>query len=152
MISRPNRKSIGALIVSASLLVGVAVHEGYTGKAVQPLPGDKWTFGFGDTVGVHRGDTTNPVRSLIALESDLDERKATLGRYIHVPLTQYELDAYMDLAYNIGLHNFTSSTLLTELNKGHYQDACVQILRWGNYHGRFSEGLYRRRVEEFNTC
>lgn len=43
------RIAIGALALSAAALVGLAQREGYTDRAVQPLPGDKWTNGFGST-------------------------------------------------------------------------------------------------------
>jgi lysozyme len=47
---------IGALTLSASALVGIAVHEGYRGEAYRPVPGDVPTIGFGTTDGVKPGD------------------------------------------------------------------------------------------------
>ena len=41
------RVAVGALSLSAAALIGLATHEGYTGKAVIPTKGDVPTVGFG---------------------------------------------------------------------------------------------------------
>ncbi len=53
------RIAISALALSASALVGLALKEGYTDKAIQPLPGDKWTNGFGSTTNA-QGQALKP--------------------------------------------------------------------------------------------
>ena len=55
------------LALSASALVGIAVHEGYRGEAYEPVKGDVPTIGFGTTEGVEMGDRTTPERALILL-------------------------------------------------------------------------------------
>ena len=146
------RTTIAGLVVSASLLVSVAVNEGYRGEAYTPVKGDVPTIGFGETQGVKLGQKTDPVRSLIVLENDLDQRKAALAKLIHVPLYQYELDSYMDFAYNVGLENFRTSTLLKLLNQEKYQEACKELLKWDKFHGKVLNGLKFRREQEYKTC
>ncbi len=146
------RTTIAGLVVSASLLVSVAVNEGYRGEAYTPVKGDVPTIGFGETQGVKLGQKTDPVRSLIVLENDLDQRKVALAKLIHVPLYQYELDSYMDFAYNVGLENFRTSTLLKLLNQEKYQEACKELLKWDKFHGKVLNGLKLRREQEYKTC
>ena len=43
------RTFIGALALSAAGLIALVAHEGYTDKAVVPVPGDRPTVGFGST-------------------------------------------------------------------------------------------------------
>ena len=45
------RLSLVVIPLMATWIVGTAVKEGYTDKAVIPVPGDRWTKGFGDTQG-----------------------------------------------------------------------------------------------------
>jgi lysozyme len=62
----PNRTLITSLVLSAAALVGIAVDEGYTPRAVpDPVKGTAVpTIGFGTTGGVRMGDTTTPVAAL----------------------------------------------------------------------------------------
>jgi len=154
MIDSPinKRQSLGALVISASLLVGTAINEGYTSRAVQPLPGDKLTIGFGNTAGVAKNSVTTPVRSLITLENDLEGRKAAIAKCVHVPLYQYELDAYMDFAYNVGTSAFCKSTLVIRLNTQNYAGACNELKLWTQFHGKYNAALAKRRDREYNTC
>lgn len=146
------RTAIAGLVISASLLVGTAVHEGYTTTAIRPLPGDSLTIGFGNTKGVSATSSTTPIRALITLANDLDGRKRVLANCIHTPLTQNELDAYMDLAYNIGTGAFCHSSIVSLLNKKNYSEACQHILAFDMYHGKHNKGLHIRRLEEYDKC
>ncbi len=59
------RSALAALALTASTLVGIALHEGYKEQAYIPVPGDVPTIGFGTTAGVRMGDRTTPERSLV---------------------------------------------------------------------------------------
>ncbi len=72
------RSSIAALVTSATVLVGIAVHEGYRDEAYTPVPGDVPTIGFGTTEGVKPGQKTTPERALIALLKDAELFEQTL--------------------------------------------------------------------------
>ena len=151
------RRHIAALSLSATLLVSVALHEGYTDRAVIPVPGDVPTLGHGTTRHadgrpVKMGDTTTPQRALSDLLRDLNSHSAGISKCITAPLHQHEFDAYSSLAYNIGVGAFCKSTLVRKLNAGDYAGACSEILRWNKVGGRVLRGLVNRRQAEYNTC
>lgn len=146
------RSSIAALVTSATVLVGIAVHEGYRDEAYTPVPGDVPTIGFGTTEGVKPGQKTTPERALIALLKDAEEKKGAIQKCVKVPLYQHELDAYVSLSYNIGSAAFCASTLVKKLNKEDYAGACAEIKRWDKFKGKPLAGLTKRRAEEYRLC
>lgn len=146
------RISVAALALSAAGLVGIALHESYTDKAVIPLPGDVPTIGFGSTDGVKLGDRTTPPQALERALKDVQKYEGALRQCVRVPLHQYEYDAYVSLAYNIGGKAFCGSTLVRKLNAGDYAGACAEIIRWVYAAGRKVDGLVNRRAEERAQC
>lgn len=129
------RTAIGALALSASALIGLAVSEGYTDLAIIPTKGDVPTLGFGTTTRpdgspVRIGDSTNPVEALQRKQRDLVRFEGALKRCITVPLYQAEYDVYVDMAYNIGTGGFCGSTIVKRLNAQDYAGACDAILMW----------------------
>jgi len=147
-----NRSQLASLTLSASALVWLAMSEGFTDRAIQPLPGDKWTYGFGTTDGVKPGDTISPPKALERKLRDVQAFEGALKQCVTVPLAQGEYDAYVSLAYNIGGTAFCSSTLVRLLNAGDYAGACKQILRWDRFKGHPVRGLTLRRQREYETC
>lgn len=146
------RVSIATLALSASALVGIAVHEGYREAAYRPVPGDVPTIGFGTTAGVQMGDRIKPVQALVRKLADVQQFEGALKRCVRVPLHQHEYDAFLSLAYNIGSGAFCGSTLVRLLNQGDYRGACDQILRWDRFQGQPLRGLTLRRQAEHRQC
>jgi lysozyme len=146
------RVVIGALSLSASALVGIALHEGYRGEAYIPVKGDVPTIGFGTTDGVKPGDRIEPVQALVRKLADVQRFEGALKECVRVPLHQYEYDAFMSLAYNIGPGAFCGSTLVRRLNAGDYAGACAEILRWDRFRGEPLRGLTVRRQAENRQC
>ena len=140
------------LALSASALVGIAVHEGYRSEAYEPVKGDVPTIGFGTTEGVEMGDRITPERALVRLLNDANKFERAVKRCAPVPMHQYEFDAYVSLTYNIGENAFCKSTLVKLLNQQKYEEACQQILRWNKFKGRELAGLTKRRNEEYQKC
>lgn len=147
-----NRAHLAGLTLSAAALVGLALSEGYTDRAVQPLPGDKWTVGFGTTDNVKPGDTISPPKALERKLRDVQAFEGALKQCVTVPLAQHEYDAYVSLAYNIGSTAFCNSTLVRLLNTQDYKGACDQILRWDKFKGQPVRGLTQRRQREHQQC
>ena len=143
---------IGALTLSASALVGIAVHEGYRGEAYTPVKGDVPTIGFGTTAGVKPGDRIEPVQALVRKLQDVQKFEGALRQCVRVPLHQHEYDAFLSLAYNIGPGAFCGSTLVRRLNAGDYAGACAEILRWDRFRGEPLRGLTLRRQAENRQC
>lgn len=146
------RVAATSLAVSASLLVALAVHEGYSDKAYIPIPGDVPTIGFGETAGVKMGQTTTPVRALVQLLNSADKHAKGMVECIKVPISQNEFDAYLSFTYNVGVGAFCRSTLARKLNAQDYEGACNELLRWDRAGGRVVAGLTKRRKEEHALC
>lgn len=155
------RSAIAVMVLSASTLVGIAVHEGYTDKAVIPVPGDVWTDGFGHTAGVKKGDTTTPVRALQTLLEEMDTIYAQgVRRCVTAPLYQHEFAAFVSLAYNVGVPTFCRKAkpgkppnLIDLINAGKYAKSCERIDAFKYGPGRkVLPGLVKRRAEERKIC
>lgn len=146
------RRLIATISLSAAALVGIVVSEGYTDRAVIPVPGDVPTIGFGTTEGVKMGETTTPPKALARALQDVGRYEGALKTCVKVPLHQYEYDAYVSLAYNIGSRAFCGSTLARKLNEGDYPGACLEILRWDRFKGQRLRGLTTRREREYRQC
>ena len=147
-----NRLQLAGLSLSAAALVGIALSEGYTDRAIRPLPGDVPTIGFGTTEGVKMGDSITPPKALERKLRDVQKFEGALKQCVSVPLYQHEYDAYISLSYNIGSRAFCSSTLVKKLNAGDYAGACAEILRWDRFKGEQIRGLTVRREKEHKQC
>lgn len=145
------RYAVSAIAVSAACLAGIAGYEGYRENAYKDVVGVA-TIGYGETKNVKMGDKTTPERALIQLLVSTESHADRIRECIKVPLHQYEFDAYVSLAYNIGTGAFCSSTLVKKLNAGDYDGACEQILRWNKVGGKVVQGLTARRQSEYETC
>lgn len=145
------RKAIVSLALSASALVGIATWEGFSGSAYQDIVGI-WTIGFGTTSDVKQGQKIDPVVALQRKLTDVQKFEGSLKQCVKVPLHQYEYDAYLSLAYNIGPTAFCNSTLVRRLNAQEYEAACKEILRWNKAGGQVVKGLDNRRKAEYKLC
>lgn len=62
--------------------------------------------------------------------------------------TQGQFDALVSFAYNVGLGNLSSSTLLKKHLAGDYAGAANEFRRWNRAGGKALKGLTRRRDAE----
>ena len=148
-----NRTLVASLTLSASALVSLAVHEGYRETAYIPVPGDRPTLGFGDAQGVKIGQKTDPVRALIRLNFQADVFQQEMRRCIgDVPMYQYEWDAVISWAFNVGSQAACGSTLVKKLQAFDYAGACKELLRWDKFKGVSLAGLTVRRQSEYRQC
>jgi lysozyme len=156
---------IAALSFSASGLIGLALNESYTDRAIIPTKGDVPTLGFGTTTRpdgspVRMGDTTNPVDALQRKQRDLLRFEGAVKKCVAVPLHQAEYDVYVDMAYNIGTGGFCGSTIVRRLNARDYAGACDAILMWNRVAkqdcsvpgNRICWGLWERRLAAHAKC
>lgn len=155
------RSAVALLVVAASTLVGIAAHEGYKDEAYIPVRGDIPTIGFGTTTGVKMGDKTTPERSLVRLLDEIEGVYAAgVRRCVTVPLYQHEYEAYVSLAYNIGVGAFCRKALpgkppnlIDLINAGRYAEACQRIEAFKYGPGKkVLSGLVKRRAEERALC
>lgn len=145
------RVKVATLSLSASALVGIALHEGYRGEAYDDGVGVQ-TIGFGTTEGVKPGDTITPPKALARALTDAQRYEGALKRCVSVPLHQYEYDAFVQFSYNVGSGAFCGSTLVRKLNAGDYPGSCAELLRWTRAGGRVLPGLVKRRQAEYQLC
>lgn len=151
------RTGIASLVLAASTLVGLALSESYTDKAIIPVPGDRPTKGFGATFNtdgspVKMGDKTTPPRALVDLLRDAGKYEAAVKRCAPVPMYPYEFSAYVQFTYNVGESAFCNSTLTKKLRALDYAGACLELLRWDKVQGRTVRGLTVRRQAEYQEC
>ncbi|MCG9123095.1 glycoside hydrolase family protein [Laribacter hongkongensis] len=78
--------------------------------------------------------------------------EGALKQCVCVSLHQYEYDAFVSLAYNIGSGAFCGSTLVRKLNASDYAGACAEIDRWVYAGGKCLPRLVKRRAEERIRC
>ena len=113
------------------------------------------TIGYGSTRYAD-GDKVS-LRDPAISESQAEELfRTTLASYeagvskaVKVAVEQYEFDALVSLCYNIGVGNFTSSTLVRLLNDGERKaEVAAQFLRWNRASGKIIQGLVNRREAE----
>ncbi len=146
------RLAVGAITLSAAAFVGLTAHEGYTDRAVIPVPGDVPTIGFGSTENVKMGDTITVPKALHRALADASKFEGALKQCVKVPLHQHEYDAAVQLAYNIGPNAFCNSTVVRRFNAGDYAGACDAFLMWNQFKGKTLNGLQKRREAERRLC
>lgn len=163
------RNVVGALAISGAALVGLLTHEGWVDTAAPPVKGDVCTHGFGSTTDangkpVKCGDKIDPVRGVQRALRDVNRFEGAIKSCVKVPLHQYEYDAFVLLAYNIGegkdgvkdgfcwVKRGGPSNLVKRLNAGDYAGACLAIKDWVKFKGKVLRGLVIRREAEYKRC
>lgn len=107
-----------------------------------------WTIGYGHTAGVHPGQTITQQEAEALLAADIEAAVHCVNQAVEVKLTQAQFDALVDFAFNVGAGNFRESTLLKEVNTGHFPEAAAQFNLWDHCGGVVNAGLLRRRRAE----
>ena len=116
--------------------------------AYLPTPNDVPTIGFGSTGhDVMMGVTWTQEQADARFDSDLANFAARVSDAAPIA-TQGQFDAMVSLAYNIGMGNFTASTLLRLHNAGHYDAVPFQFGRWVFQGKEILPGLIARRKAE----
>lgn len=110
--------------------------------------GGVWTIGWGHTRGVTSGLSCLQEQADEWLMEDVGFAAASVDKMVLVPLKQNEFDALVDLAFNLGVENFSRSTMLKLLNAGDYDGAANEFDKWDYVAGKESQGLFRRREAE----
>lgn len=121
--------------------------EGEVLKAYQDQ-GGVWTIGYGHTGDVHPGETITQQEAEGLLAADIGAAVRCVNQCVEVRLTQTQFDALVDFAFNVGSGNFRNSTLLKEVNAGHFPEAAAQFDLWDHCGGVVNAGLLRRRRDE----
>lgn len=102
----------------------------------------------GKAVSWKNGLTVDQVEALFA--QDLRTYEQAVSEQVKVPLTQGQYDALVSFAFNVGVAAFSSSTLVSELNRSNYAAVPDQLRRWTKAGGKEVAGLVNRREQEVN--
>jgi lysozyme len=129
---------------------GIALIKKFEGCELEAYkcPAGVWTIGYGHTKDVKEGDRINKDEANYLLEEEMIEYEGYINDMVNVPLDQNQFDALTSWVYNLGSSNLMSSTMLTLLNEGKYDEVPQQIKRWNKAGGKVLDGLVKRREAE----
>lgn len=116
-----------------------------------------WTIGWGHLLSRQRGIAIDMIyhgltwtqgQADAALVKDMAPAIGDVRRLITVPLTPGQEAALRSFTFNVGAGALQASTLRQKLNRGEYEDAADELLKWCRAGGRQVAGLLRRRQAE----
>ena len=139
--------------ISAMGLELIKEFEGFSANAYL-CPAKIPTIGYGNTfyangTKVKLGEQISKTDALELLEKVVNKDFADkIFPLIKVKVSQNQFDAMVSLAYNIGVGNFSKSTLLKKVNSGDFDGASNEFLKWNKSGSKELLGLTRRRERE----
>lgn len=129
-------------------------YEGFKAKAYL-CPANVPTIGYGSTY--YEDDTKvkltdSPItqeRATELLEALLVSYERSVDSYCVDTINQNQFDALCSFAYNCGVGNLKSSTLLKKVNKNPNDPTIKdEFIKWNKGGGKVLTGLTKRRIEE----
>jgi lysozyme len=151
-------------MISKRALEMIKHHEGVRLKPYQ-CPAKLWTIGVGHVIdGNHcklkieerinlvcpsdwnRKFTIEEIDAILA--NDLKRFESGVQKYCGVNLTQSRLDALVSFSFNLGLGTLQRSTLRQKHNRGDYEGAANEFLKYTKAGGKVLKGLVNRRNDE----
>lgn len=126
----------------------IKAFEGFRAEAYI-CPAGVATLGYGSTgADIKLGMTITEAEATERLHQDCVKFIKAIHRLIKVPLNENQLAALISFTYNLGAGALQRSSLRAKLNRGEYEDAAEEFLKWVNAGGRKLAGLVRRRLAE----
>ena len=140
-------------------------HEGVRNKPYR-CPARLWTIGVGHVIEANHARVPFEQRSYleipdgwnrtftmeeidVILQKDLDKFVAGVLRYCPSAINnQGWLDALVSFSFNVGLGTLQRSTLRQKHNRGDYQGAADEFLKYCKAGGKVLRGLENRRKDE----
>jgi lysozyme len=141
------------MVISNKLKELVKEFEGCKLKAYK-CPAGIWTIGYGNTQyengkAVKEGETITLERAEQLLEVILIKFVQQVGELVKSKVNQNQKDALTDFAYNCGVGNLRSSTLLKKVNADPNDKTIrAEFMRWTKANKVELAGLVRRRKAE----
>ena len=139
-------------------------HEGCKLRPYQ-CPALLWTVGVGHVIDPNHARVPLAERKALAIPSGWD-RVLTMGEVDEIlakdlarfesgvqrlcpsGLTPGRFGALVSFAFNVGLGNLQNSTLRMKHNRGEFEDAAEEFLKWNKAGGKELKGLTNRRKDE----
>ena len=123
--------------------------EGCKLKAYR-CPANVCTIGYGHTSAagapqVADGMIITQADADAILNRDIVKYEIAVMDLVKVKLTQNQFDVLVDFAYNAGVGNLKSSTMLKKVNAGDLDAVPAELMKWTKGGGKVLPGLVRRR-------
>lgn len=151
-------------MISKRALEMIKHHEGVKFKPYR-CPAQLWTIGVGHVLYPEQGKMKVEDRLQFALrpddartftkeevdailQADLRRFVAGVQRYCPSGLTQGRLDALVSFAFNVGLGTLQRSTLRQKHNRGDFEGAAEEFMKFTKAGGKVLRGLVNRRNDE----
>ncbi len=145
--------------ISQTGVKGLNLIKKYEGLRLKPylcaagLP----TIGFGATYYPDGTKVKLTDKSISEFEAStmlgqmLKHYEKSVDSFTRDDISQNQFDALVSFAYNCGVGNLKSSTLLKKVNKDPSDKSIrLEFLKWNKAGGRVLAGLTKRRIEEAN--
>ena len=123
--------------------------EGFRAEAYR-CPAGVWTIGYGHTKGVKEGQKISKDEASALLAKDVEEFEKFLVKESYAEsLTQRQWDALTDFLFNLGVGNYSRSTLRNKIARD-LNDPTIakEFRRWNKANGKILPGLVKRREWE----
>ena len=118
----------------------------------QQFSGAPWTICYGHTKGVREGDTATPEQCVRWAAEDARAHGVGISKCVYVAVPMDSAIALLSFAFNVGVRNFCTSTLVKHLNAGNLEAACNGLSAWVYAKGIKLPGLVDRRRDERALC
>jgi len=152
-------------MISPKALKMIAHHEGVRTKPYR-CPARLWTVGVGHVIdpnharvpfeernnlaipeGWNRTFTLEEVNAILA--KDLERFERGVLKYCPTAVTrQGWMDALVSFSFNVGLGTLQRSTLRQKFNRGEYEAAADEFMKYTKAGGKVLKGLVNRRNDE----
>ncbi len=147
---------------------GIQLIKSFEGCHRSPYrcPAALWTIGYGHVLYPDQARLKTPERTAYPLnaehnrtfeydeidsilEKDLERFEAGVLRLCPSAAdSQSQFDAIVSFSFNVGLGNLQASTLRMKYNRGEFEGAADEFLKWRKSNGVVLAGLVRRREAE----
>jgi lysozyme len=151
--------------VSPAALKMIKHHEGVRTKPYR-CPALLWTVGVGHVIdpnhikvpfeerrnlpipdGWNRVLTMDEVDAILA--QDLNRFERGVARLCPAALSSQGIfDSLVSFSFNVGLGNLQRSSIRMKTNRGEFEDAAEEFMKWTKAAGRVLPGLVKRRTDE----
>ena len=138
--------------LTAEGLTLIKAFEGFRARAYK-CPAGIWTIGYGHTSNagppdVHEGMVVSRDEADAILARDAQSFAAGVAKDLKVEIGDQQFSALVSFAYNVGLGNFRSSSVLRAVNAGDVTAVPRRLQLWIRAGGKVLPGLVRRRAAE----
>lgn len=151
-------------MISDKAFAALKAHEGVRYKPYR-CPAALWTIGVGHVLYPEQGNLPMAERLNFPLriehfrifskeevdeilKTDLNRFIRGVSRYCPVIASQGQLDALVSFSFNVGLGCLQRSTLRQKHNRGDYEGAAKEFLKYTKGGGKVLPGLVKRRNHE----